>query len=62
MIEIIKENKIIVVTLILIALLGAVSFGNGFYSIFLSTVSAQGPGGGQEIGRASCRERVCVGV
>lgn len=50
MIKIIKENKLIAVTLIVIAIFGAVTFGNGFYNIFLNTVNAQGPGGGQGMG------------
>lgn len=45
MMKIIKDKKLIVVTLILMALLGAVSAGSVFYDIFLSTVNAQGPGG-----------------
>ncbi|RAK04110.1 RND family efflux transporter MFP subunit [Halanaerobium saccharolyticum] len=43
MIKMIKENKLIVVTLIV--LLGAVGSGIGFYNIFKSSVNAQGPGG-----------------
>lgn len=50
MINKLKENKVIAVTLILIALLAAVSFGSGFYDIFLKTVNAQRPGGGQGMG------------
>lgn len=46
----IKENKLIVVSIIFVMILGAVSFGNGFYNVFLKTVNAQGPGGGQGMG------------
>ncbi len=50
MIKIIRENKLITVILIMVALLGAQSFGSGFYDIFLSTVNAQGSGGGRGMG------------
>ena len=50
MIKKIKENKLIIVSLILIALMGAVSSGSVFYNIFLSKVNAQRPGGGQGTG------------
>lgn len=56
MIKIIRENKLIAVILIMVALLGAQSFGSGFYDIFLNTVNAQGSGGGQGMGSGRGQE------
>ena len=56
MIKIIRENKLIAVILIMVALLGAQSFGSGFYDIFLNTANAQGSGGGQGMGSGRGQE------
>jgi hypothetical protein len=41
-----RKNRVLAVSLILMAVISAAALGNGFYDFFVTNVSAQGPGGG----------------
>jgi multidrug efflux pump subunit AcrA (membrane-fusion protein) len=44
--KLIRKNRLIAVILILVAVISAAALGTGFYDLFITTVNAQGPGGG----------------